>query len=150
MKVLIATDGGKHSEVALEAIKMLNLPAITEIRIISVVDMSVPLAIDIYAGYLPSTSEIEKAARENAENIVQTAAQKVSEMTKENSINIVTEVLSGSPESCIVETAEQMKADLIIVGSHSYNRWERLLLGSVSDSVVHHAPCSVLVVKVQK
>ncbi len=150
MKILIATDGGKHSEVALEAVRMLNLSTITEIRIISVVDMSVPLAMDIYAGYLPSTSEIEKAARENAQNIVQTAAQKVSEITKENPINIVTEVLSGSPESSIVETAEQMKADLIIVGSHSYNRWERLLLGSVSDSVVHHAPCSVLVVKAQK
>ena len=38
-------------------------------------------------------------------------------------------------------------ADLIIVGSHDYNRWERLLLGSVSDSVIHHAPCSVLLVR---
>ena len=46
-----------------------------------------------------------------------------------------------------VETAEEFGSDLIIVGSHGYSRWERLLLGSVSQSVVHHAPCSVLVVR---
>ncbi|HQZ97301.1 MAG TPA: universal stress protein, partial [Pyrinomonadaceae bacterium] len=57
------------------------------------------------------------------------------------------EVLFGSPGSRIVETAEQIGADLIIIGSHGYRRWERILLGSVSSSVVHHAPCSVLVVR---
>ncbi|MGI8495899.1 MAG: universal stress protein [Pyrinomonadaceae bacterium] len=50
----------------------------------------------------------------------------------------------------MVETAENFQADLIIVGSHGYNTWERLLLGSISDSVVHYAPCSVLVVKSSK
>jgi len=150
MRVLIATDGGKHSEMAIEAVKMLNVAELTEIRIISVVDMSVPLAIDVYAGYLPSTAEIEKAAKENAESIVKAASEKVAEILKGTDVEITNEVLTGSPESCIVETAERMKADLIIVGSHSYNRWERLLLGSVSDSVIHHAPCSVLVVKGHK
>ncbi|MEM4169723.1 MAG: universal stress protein, partial [Thermoproteota archaeon] len=125
MKVLIATDGGKHSKAALEAVKMLDPSNLDEVRIISVVDMSIPLALDVYAGYLPSSSEIEKTARENAENIVKSAAQKVSEIFQH--VNVQTEVLAGSPESCIVETAEKMKADLIIVGSHSYNRWERLL-----------------------
>ncbi len=151
MKILLATDGGKHSQAAITAIPMLNLANITEIRIISVVDMSVPLAIDIYAGYLPSTAEIEAAARESAENILKDASQKIAQMFENRpEVKIVTEILTGSPESAIVETAEQMHADLIIVGSHSYSRWERLLLGSVSDSVVHHAPCSVLVVKSPK
>ena len=62
-------------------------------------------------------------------------------------MTISTEVLFGSPDSRIVETAEQWHADLIVIGSHGYSRWERLLLGSVSDSVLHHAPCSVLVVR---
>ena len=46
-----------------------------------------------------------------------------------------------------VETAEEMGADMIVLGSHGYKRWERLLLGSVSNSVVHHAHCSVMVVR---
>ena len=50
-------------------------------------------------------------------------------------------------ESRIVETAEAIHPDMIVLGSHGYSRWERLLLGSVSDSVVHHAPCSVLIVR---
>ncbi|GIU81136.1 MAG: universal stress protein [Acidobacteria bacterium] len=149
MKVLLATDGGKHSQAAVEAIRILNPETLTELKIISVIDMSVPLAIDIYAGYLPSTAEIEAAAKETAENILKEASQKVSEMLGNKPVKITTEILVGSPESAIVETAEQMPADLIIVGSHSYNRWERLLLGSVSDSVVHHAHCSVLIVKSQ-
>lgn len=60
---------------------------------------------------------------------------------------ISSDILFGSPDSRIVETAEELKADMIVLGSHGYNRWERLLLGSVSDSVVHHAHCSVLIVR---
>lgn len=147
MKILLATDGTKHSESAIEALKNYKFRQGDEIKLISVIDMAVPMSIDIYAGYLPTTSEIEKSARENAEKILETTSQYIKEQLTECDVSISTEVLLGSPESRIVETAEEMNADLIIVGSHGYNRWERLLLGSVSDSVVHHAPCSVLVVR---
>jgi len=62
---------------------------------------------------------------------------------------VSSDILFGSPDGRIVETAEEMAADIIVIGSHGYKQWERLLLGSVSDSVVHHAPCSVLVVRSQ-
>ena len=109
--------------------------------------MALPLSIDVYAGYLPSTDEIETTVKENAENILETTGNKLREIFADRNISIVTELLNGSPESRIVEKAEEIEADLIIVGSHGYNRWERLLIGSVSDSVIHHAPCSVLVVR---
>lgn len=150
MKILLATDGTTHSQAALEAaVRFLFLDQ-DEIKIVSVVDMAVPMAIDLYGGYLPASTEIEKAARENAEKVVEEAKNKISEMITNKNVRISTETLFGSPESRIVETAEEINADLIIVGSHGYNRWERLLLGSVSDSVVHHAPCSVLVVRSKK
>lgn len=144
MKVLFATDGGKQSDAAINSVQKLGLGEGDEIRVISVVDMALPMAIDIYGGYLPDTAELEKSARENAAKIVADAA----DVLKANSdVNVSTDVLFGSPDSRIVETAEEWKADMIVVGSHGYSRWERLLLGSVSDSVVHHAPCSVLVVR---
>jgi len=146
MKILLATDGTKHIESAVETIKNFQFSETDEIKIVSVVDMALPLAIDIYAGYVPTTSEIETTARENAEKVLETTSQKIREIVSAD-VFISTEILFGSPESRIVETAEKFGADLIIVGSHGYNRWERLLLGSVSDSVVHHAPCSVLVVR---
>lgn len=53
----------------------------------------------------------------------------------------------GDPADVIVEEAKEVGADLIIVGTHGKNVAERLVLGSVSTKVVHHAPCDVLVVR---
>ncbi|QQS41927.1 MAG: universal stress protein [Acidobacteriota bacterium] len=147
MRVILATDGTSESNAAVEMVGNPRLADGDEVTIITVIDMAVPMAFDAYAGYLPNTQEIEKIARENAEAVLAETSRVVEESLSETSVNVRTEILIGSPESRIVEKAEDMGADLIVVGSHGYNRWERLLLGSVSDSVVHHAPCSVLVVR---
>jgi len=147
MRVLLATDGSKRGSSATEMLKSIALGDGDEVKIVSVVDMAVPLAIDIYGGYLPDSSDLEKAARENATKILDDTTATVKGIFEGKKIAINSEVLYGSPESRIVETAEKEGSDLIIIGSHGYNRWERLLLGSVSDSVIHHAPCSVLVVR---
>ncbi|HKX83858.1 MAG TPA: universal stress protein [Pyrinomonadaceae bacterium] len=149
MKILFATDGAKQSTAAIDMLKNFHLGDGDEIRVISVVDMAVPLAIDIYGGYLPDTTELEKTAKENAAKILEDASRQIKSHFAEK-VGVSTEVLFGSPDSRIVETAEEMHADMIVVGSHGYSRWERLLLGSTSDSVVHHAPCSVLVVRSPK
>lgn len=147
MNVLFATDGTKHGEAAAEMVKRFALTSEDSIHVISVVDMAVPLSVDIYGGYLPDTSELEKAAQENATKIVDEACRSLTESFAGRDVTVTCEVLFGSPESRIVETAETSHTDLIVLGSHGYSRWERLLLGSVSNSVVHHAHCSVLVVR---
>lgn len=150
MKILLATDGTTHSEAAIDSVNVFNLRNGDEIKIVSVVDLAVPLSVDVYAGYMPSTVEIEKAARDNARKTLEETKAKLNNSFENSGVLISSEVLIGSPDSRIVETAEDFGADLIVVGSHGYNSWERLLLGSVSDSVVHHAPCSVLVVRKPK
>ena len=147
MKVLLATDGSETSHAATEAIQTLALVGGDEIKVICIIDMAVPLAIDIYGGYLPDTTELEKAAKENAAKALDETKAKLSGYFPGREVQITTEVLFGTPESRIVETAEEMKCDLIVVGSHGHNGWERLLLGSVSDAVIHHAHCSVMVVR---
>lgn len=147
MKVLFATDGSKQCDAAIEVLRNFSVGQGDEIKVISVVDMALPMAIDIYGGYMPDTSELEKTARENASKIVNESAEKIRAFSDPDMVSVTTDVLFGSPDSRIVETAEEWHPDLIVVGSHGYSRWERLLLGSVSDSVVHHAPCSVLVVR---
>src|SRR5688500_6619149 len=142
MKVLFSTDGSKQSKAASETLGKLALAEGDELKVISVVDMAVPLAIDIYGGYLPDTADLEKAARENAARILQETTEQLKTYDHADKVNISTEILFGSPDSRIVEAAEQWPADLIVIGSHGYSRWERILLGSVSDSVIHHAPCS--------
>ncbi len=147
MKILIALDGSKHSESIVAILNNFKLSNADEIKIVSVVDMVIPTAIDIYAGYIPTSGEIEKTVRETAEAIVENAAQKIKNSFDGINLFISTEILTGSPESQIVQSAEASNTDLIIVGSHGYNRWERLLLGSVSNSVLLHSYCSVLVVR---
>jgi nucleotide-binding universal stress UspA family protein len=147
MKILLAIDGSKAGDSALEALKRYDLGADDHVQVISVVDMAIPHTIDIYGGYLPDTSELEKLARDNAMKLVSDAESTINEAFKGRNVHVGGTVLFGTPESRIVETAEEIGADLIIIGSHGYNRWERLLLGSVSDSVIHHAHCSVLVVR---
>jgi nucleotide-binding universal stress UspA family protein len=56
-------------------------------------------------------------------------------------------VENGDPAQTLLRVAEQREADLIVVGSHGRSGIGRLLLGSVSENVLRHAPCSVLVVK---
>jgi len=147
MKILLATDGTKYSEAATAMVTKLRLDSEDSVKVISVVEMAVPLAVDMYGGYLPDTTELEKTARETAAKVVEEAINSISSSLDAASVTIEGDVLFGSPDSRIVETAEDMGADLIIIGSHGYKRWERLLLGSVSNSVVHHAHCSVMVVR---
>jgi nucleotide-binding universal stress UspA family protein len=53
----------------------------------------------------------------------------------------------GMPASKIVEVAKKWPADLVVVGSHGRGNVGGFLLGSVSQAVLHHAPCAVLVVR---
>ena len=53
----------------------------------------------------------------------------------------------GNPADVIVQEAEESGADLIVVGTRGLNAARRLVMGSVSTNVVHHAPCDVLVVR---
>ena len=149
MKVILATDGTKFGDAAAEMLGNLSLNDGDEVKILTVVDMAMPLAIDIYGGYLPDTTELEKVAREQATKVVEATTVKLQGFFEGKDVDLSSDVLFGSPDSRIVETAEEMGADLIVIGSHGYKRWERLLLGSVSDSIVHHAHCSVLVVRSQ-
>ena len=147
MKVILATDGTKYGDAATEMLGKLGLGEGDSVHVICVVDMALPMAIDIYGGYLPDTTELEKAARENASKFVDTTSLRLAELFENRKVSVSGDVQFGSPDSRIVEMAEEIGADLIVIGSHGYKQWERLLLGSVSESVVHHAHCSVLVVR---
>ena len=148
MKILIATDGSEFSNAAVEKIcQMIKNPANVNVKIVSAYEqpvMAAPAPYAISAGYNPI---LEKEMRDIAEQAIAQAEQEISERFPALKENLSTRVLSGSPEQMVVEEAEDWGADLIVVGSHGYGFWERMFLGSVSNAIVHHAPCSVLVVR---
>jgi universal stress protein F len=57
-----------------------------------------------------------------------------------------TELVIGVPWQAICDSAKTLKADLVVIGSHGYSGFDRLL-GTTAAKVVNHAPCSVLVVR---
>jgi nucleotide-binding universal stress UspA family protein len=76
-----------------------------------------------------------------------TIAEDAAAALRSSAFDAQAEVRSGSPAPTIVAFAEEWQADLVIMGSHGRTGVARLLLGSVARSVLHHAGCSVLVVR---
>lgn len=55
----------------------------------------------------------------------------------------------GDPRDTIVATAEALSADLIVMGTHGRRGLSRVMMGSVAEDVIRHAPCPVLAVRAQ-
>jgi nucleotide-binding universal stress UspA family protein len=145
MKILLAVDGSTFSHAAVEEISRRPWPDGTEVDVLSVSEQPVyPMG---EATTLPSSyyEEMEKIARERA----QAAIDKTLEALRSNKSNlrVTSSVVAGHPVQEIVDRAEQWGADLIVVGSHGYRGFKRLLLGSVSQAVASHAKCSVEIVR---
>ncbi|KAG6437153.1 hypothetical protein SASPL_102064 [Salvia splendens] len=95
----------------------------------------------------PSTSivrSVNKAQEENASAILSRA---IDMCTQTNQVHINTSIIEGDPKEMICDLAEQMQVDLIVIGSRGLGKIKRALMGSVSNYVIHHAKCPVLVVK---
>ena len=58
-----------------------------------------------------------------------------------------TSQIIGHPSSTICEFAQSCNADVIVIGRQGYSGFKQMFLGSVSNYVVHHAPCSILLVQ---
>jgi nucleotide-binding universal stress UspA family protein len=79
--------------------------------------------------------------REARKQLVAVAQREIEEL-----VPIDPQVRVGKPFHEIIEAAEQMKADLIIIATHGHTGLKHALLGSTAERVVRHAPCPVLVV----
>ena len=75
------------------------------------------------------------------------AAQRLVARSRAAGIDASFMVWTGEPGESIVAAAASEAADIIVVGSHGRSRIGRMVAGSVSDHVVRHAPCPVLVVR---
>jgi nucleotide-binding universal stress UspA family protein len=151
MKILIGTDGSDCSMAAVRSVAQRPWPAGSEIRVISVVPLVVPLGDTAGFPFAPVYSSrgaveaIERQWQSRAEEAVARARQVLSEARIKS---VETESLPmGDARQVILNQAKDWAADLIVVGSHGYRGIDRLMLGSVSESVAVHAHCSVEVIR---
>ncbi|OLP17625.1 hypothetical protein BST81_14975 [Leptolyngbya sp. 'hensonii'] len=73
----------------------------------------------------------------------------LAEQTKAVGIEVETSRVQGDPGQTLCEVARSWGADLIMVGRRGYSGLNELLVGSVSNYVLHHAPCAVLALQHQ-
>ncbi len=147
MKILLAIDGSPCSDRAVEEVARRPWPADSQVRVVSVVEPPSPLVVEPYMGVLGYFEEVERLKRTQAAETVAKAATRLGGGEGSRALGVSTETPLGSPRRVIVEEADAWGADLIVVGSHGYHTWERMLLGSVSQTVAAHADCSVEIVR---
>jgi nucleotide-binding universal stress UspA family protein len=134
-KVLLATDGSEDAAVATRAATDLSNQSGAELHVIYVGRSSITLS--------PHEYEAEARARiDELAKMVEDAGGTVAGTHLR-----VDSQGSGTEAQHITGVAEELGADLIVVGSRGLGGMKRALMGSVSESVVRHAHCPVLVVR---
>ncbi len=138
-RILLATDGSPHAELA--AMKAVDLAHSTGARLhVVAVGRTFPTAVyDVY------TETGQEDLRREAQEILDEQVRKIEEAG--GTVAIAHLKMDERRDEAIVHLAEEIGADLIVIGSRGFGGLRRALLGNVADSVVRHAHCPVLVVR---
>ena len=146
MRILVGTDGSAFGRAAVEkACDIAAEKSNVDLVIVSAYELPGPAAAEPFVSMPVYTQEIIDGLAAAAESIANDAA-KLAER-KCPGVHISAKAVMGRAARVLIDEADDLKADLIVVGSHGHGFWGRALLGSVSDAVVHHASCSVVVVR---
>lgn len=148
-RILMAYDGSGNSEVAVrQAIEFFGsgyeYHAIYVSKIASTI--RIPEAIPPHAatGGLDPEPELERTLEKREAEYVE---RKLREIMESSGIEFDLHIWRGDPREQIVKAAEDLNADIVVIGSRGHSSMSRLLLGSVSSFVVEHAPVSTFVVR---
>ena len=131
MNILVPVDGSEYSDMAVE--KVLDLAKKYKAEV-TVLNVNSPFS---------ALFDTPKQSRKDAEGIAKKSAAPLTKARiKSKAVGAI-----GDPADEIITMAEKGKFDLIVMGSRGLAVSERFLVCSVTQKVVEHSPCSVLVVK---
>ena len=131
-KILVAYDGSDSAKRALaEAAKLANGEPV------SVVSVAAPLPQFGRAAQMLVPEEVEERERE---------LEEAGRLLAEQGVHATIVERKGDPAERIVDEAEREHADLLVMGTRGLGTGTKLLVGSVGDEVLRHAPCKVLIV----
>ncbi len=141
-RIVVGTDGSDTAREAVrQAIELAKLSGATCAS--SAPTGRAPSAARRRAGTHPPDVQYEVGPREDVNMVLDTAAAEA----KKEGIDVQTHAVEGDPAEAILSIAEQIGADLIVVGNKGMAGARRFLLGSVPNKVSHHAPCSVIIIR---
>ncbi|HEY9490735.1 MAG TPA: universal stress protein [Nitrososphaeraceae archaeon] len=143
-KIMVAIDGSEHSLKAAEYV--LEIAKSFGAQLYAVTVTYVPESYHLkQEDVLSQSKEIHDNSMEDAK----TWLEKFNQKSKEDNIQLKTELISSHRpvDYVILEYAEKNNIDLIVVGTRGRSGFKKLLLGSIASSVVTYAHCPVMVVK---
>ena len=145
-EAVIAIDGSPGSLAAARFVASLPLegkPAITLLGVAERAD--IPMVADEVMAYRLPEAIAQATEQRKAE--LESVLARVGGDFAGRARDVESSVVVGHPAEVIVRAAAESDIDLVVVGARGLGRFTRLLLGSVSERVLHHATCPVLVVK---
>jgi nucleotide-binding universal stress UspA family protein len=150
-KILLATDASKEAELAAKTASDLAQKTHSELHMVHVFGIA-PIGPPVY----PEATDLQSVEREGeTEELQRISEQRAREMLEEEVGKVRSaggtvaqgHLIEGRVAPEVVGLAEEIGAGLIVLGSRGHGGIRRALMGSVSDSVVRHAHCPVLVVR---
>lgn len=144
MRILIPTDGSEYAVLAVNQVSERPWPEGAIFKVVACPEY--PVLVGEYPYYAPEQLvELCKASEAQAK----AAAEAAAAVLRNTGHNVRTEVTEprDSPSRTILSLADLWQADLIVMGSHGRRGFDRLVMGSVSESVAMYAHCSVEVVR---
>jgi nucleotide-binding universal stress UspA family protein len=145
-KMLLATDGSEEAELALRTAVDLANSTNSELHVATVArEYSPPYDVPEHGEQL---EEALRRLQREAQKVLDEQARKIEEAG--GTVEKAHLGVGGRRDQEIVRLAEELGAGLIVMGSRGLGGIRRALMGSVSDSVVRHAHCPVLVVRKEK
>ena len=144
MRVMLAYDGSAGAEAARDLVARLPWPRGTAITVVTALEQRADLlGAPGMAIAPPAADEAEGVLLADLQNMVREAVDPLRAAGNQ----VDTRVVRGRPASAIVDEANALRPDLIVIGNRGHGPFATILLGSVSTEVVDHAPCPVLVAR---
>jgi nucleotide-binding universal stress UspA family protein len=140
MRIVVGVDGSVASRTALELVATTTWPIGTQVRLVGAYELA-----SAWTGLTPLPSET--AADEEAERAFFYQIQVLAEPLRRTGYAIETVVGRGRPADVLLSEADDLRADLLVVGSRGLGAAASALVGSVSAALVDHASCPVLVAR---
>lgn len=145
--ILLAIDDSEFSRAATNELIEHMRPESTTVHVLHVLELDkvLPAAFDFARGakYGPEVAAHIQKSRADAERLVGDTAGRLQSAR----FRTVTAIGEGDPRHVILNYAAKMDCDCIVMGSHGRRGFDRFFMGSVSESVVRHAHCSVHLVR---
>lgn len=146
MKVLAVTDGSKYGRWAVEWLAQVPFTIQPVVRVLHVVDVAGLRAPFMIQPLIVGTERYLQAEIKRMEATAKTVKQQTEMLLKDSGLSGTVTVDRGGVAATIMQHAKR-GVNLLSIGSRGLDALDRFMLGSVSNHALHHAPCSVLVVK---